>query len=237
MIRRSADIDGQQACLARETLILRCSSAGNDGQVASLARETLIRRRRSADIDGRGTSLARRASLRRESADIDGRRTSLARRASLRRESADIDGRRTSLARRASLRRKSADIDGRGASLGPPLHQRRDLRHDGWLPFLRLAHPLNAIMFDRSPTFNASLQSKSTEPGAKGESPSRCRFPPGGFRGASFGGGIIRRAQDRIDPGNDGDSSIDYRYSRTWRPSPQDLQHLSACSVLNTCSI
>ena len=127
MIRRSADIDGQQACLARESLILRCSSAGNDGQVASLARETLIRRRRSADIDGRGTSLARRA----------------------------------------SLRRKSADIDGRGASLGPPLHQRRDLRHDGWLPFLRLAHPLNAIMFDRSPTFNASLQSKSTEPGAK----------------------------------------------------------------------
>ena len=91
----------------------------------------------------------------------------------------------------------------------------------------------SAIMFDRSPTFNASLQSKSTEPGAKGESPSRCRFPPGGFQGASFGGGIIRRAQDRTDPGNDGDSSIDYRYSRTWRPSPQDLQHLSACSVFD----
>ncbi len=181
MIRRSADIDGQQACLARESLILRCSSAGNDGQVASLARETLIRRRRSADIDGRGTSLARRASLRRESADIDGRRTSLA--------------------RRASLRRKSADIDGRGASLGPPLHQRRDLRHDGWLPFLRLAHPLNAIMFDRSPTFNASLQSKSTEPGAKVSRRAAADSRPVGFGAPASGEELFAGHRTRSTPG------------------------------------
>src|SRR5712691_2004901 len=85
--------------------------------------------------------------------------------------------------------------------------------------------------------FQRELAVKVNRTWREGVSPSRCRFPAGGFRGASFGGGIIRRAQDRIDPGNDGDSSIDYRYSRTWRPSPQDLQHLSACSVLNTCSI